>query len=445
MTKRATNPQSDWFNAPIPPFAIQVYSTIPLGNEHTELCTYLTRGLDTWPTVSFEIYSAQPDVWACIEHQRREIFHRKRVRPGEDFFPGIAKAMPNQYEKKFQGFLLVITSHSYRGVFTKEPEHEAETGPLWVTFNRSLPAHVSVHDHDQLEDLPEGEEIVVTKCRNTLQMSRDLGGHGVFGRSEVEEGVFDYGLDEDEGDPSSLEQPPAPEIIELVRRKADSLPHNDFSVQTPSQGVAVVTSNPAAPGPGPDLQYIIHITFPHPGLELTTIARAFTAALIEHLTHAPKPMTVNLIFHTAPPSPRSFGSILESHRTLMASRAVMSMGVGRLSSAKWASEAGARIFPQSRIQESEEWSPDRWREPYRTFFVVLDRADFLTGPGVLFFLTDGNELTDECFRALDIGPDSPADTVDYVVWRSRGMPEVARRLAMLVVSGKEIDADQSLG
>ncbi|KAL4746606.1 hypothetical protein BDW72DRAFT_210327 [Aspergillus terricola var. indicus] len=415
MTKRATNPQSDWFNTPIPPFAIQVYSTIPLGMS----------------TLSF-IYSAQPDAWACVEHQRQEIFHRKRVRPGEDFFPGIAKAVPNQYEKIFQGFLLVITSHSYRGVFTKEPEHEAETGPLWVTFNRR-------------------EEIVVTKCRNTLQMSRDLGGHGIFSRSEVDEGVFDYALEEDEGEPSSLEQPPAAEIVELVRIKADSFPHNDFSVQTPSQGVAVVTSNPAAPDPGPDLQYLIHVTFPHPGLELTTIARAFTAALIKHLTNAPKPLTVNLIFHTAPPSPRSFGSILESHRTLMAFRAVMSMDVGRLSPAKWASEAGTRIsagtriFPQSRIQESEEWSLDNWREPYRTFFVVLDRADFLTGPGVLFFLTDGNELTEECFKTLDIGQDSPADTVDYLVWRSRGMPEVARRLAMLVVSGKEIDADQSLG
>ncbi|KAL4978264.1 hypothetical protein BDW66DRAFT_165045 [Aspergillus desertorum] len=364
--------------------------------------------------MSFEIYSAQPDVWACVEHQRQEIFHRKRVRPGADFFPGIAKAVPNQYEKILQG-----------------AEHEAETGPLWVAFNRSLRGRVNVHDQVQLENLPEGEEIAVTKCRNTLQMSRGLGGHGIFSRSEVDEGVFDYGLDEDEGDPSSLEQPPAAEIVEL--------------------GVAVVTSNPAAPDPGPDLQYLIHVTFPHPGLELTTIARAFTAALIEQLTHALKPLTVNIIFHTAPPSPRSFGAILESHRTLMASRAVMSMDVGRLSPAKWASEAGTwisagtRIFPQSRIQESEEWSPDNWREPYRTFSVVLDRADFLTGPGVLFSLTEGNELTDECFEALDIGRDSPADTVDYVVWRSRGMPEVARRLAMLVVSGKEIGADQSMG
>lgn len=73
-----------------PEFALQIYSTLPLDSDHTALCEYLSREISSWPSMSFEIYSPQPDVFACVEHQRREIAHRKTTTPGEEFFPGTA-------------------------------------------------------------------------------------------------------------------------------------------------------------------------------------------------------------------------------------------------------------------------------------------------------------------------------------------------------------------
>ena len=72
------------------------------------------------------------------------------------------------------------------------------------------------------------------------------------------------------------------------------------------------------------------------------------------------------------------------------------------------------------------------RAPYRTFFVILDRPDFLTGPGVLFFLTDRNEITDEAIQSNPCKPkDERGDYAVYQVWRSAGMAEAARRLALM--------------
>ncbi|KAL4947163.1 hypothetical protein BDW69DRAFT_190451 [Aspergillus filifer] len=105
-----------------------------------------------------------------------------------------------------------------------------------------------------------------------------------------------------------------------------------------------------------DLQYIIYITFPHPGLDLTTIARAFTAAVAEHLAAGPK--TINFEFHAAslPSQSQSFGSILSSHRTLLVSRPELT--VGRLPSPQWAQDAhippGTGITPPTRIEETPE-------------------------------------------------------------------------------------------
>lgn len=429
--------------SPIPEFAVQVYSTLPLDPDHTTLCEYLTRAIDTWPMVSFEIYGPQPDVFACVEHQRREIAHRKNTIPGDGFFPGIAKAAPTDRDRLLQGFLLVITSHSYRTGPLKSPQYEDETGPYWVNFNRSFPPKAEVDVRSRLclvppigyvpslvneQDLyPEREEIVVKKCRNILEMCREF--RYMPQRSCRDDMTFDYGINEDEGNPPLSEQPPAPEVIESLQIKANSLPHNYFTVRSLSKGAVVITSNPAVPEP--DLQYIIYVAFPHTDLELTPIAQAFTAAIIDNIPHG---KTINFEFHTA--SSLSLGAILASHRNLMNSRPGIAVGAYQPTmSTSGATPETTRVFPQGR---EEDWIDTHIREPYRTFFVVLDRPDFLTGPGVLFFLTDGNEITDEWKQEkqnLDPGADSAqrGDCWEYQVFRSVGMPEVARRLAMLTL------------
>lgn len=135
MAKRATNPEA--LVDPIPEIAIQVYSTVHLDldaeHEYTALCRYLSSRIHDYPQLSFEIYGPQPDVFTCVEHQRREILHRKNNFPGEGLFPGIAKVAPNE-DRLLQGFLLVITSYSFRA--SGQPDYEAESGPPWVNFNR---------------------------------------------------------------------------------------------------------------------------------------------------------------------------------------------------------------------------------------------------------------------------------------------------------------------
>lgn len=432
----------------IPEFAFQVYSTVPLDPDHTALCQYLSREIDSWPKPSFEIYGLQPDVFACVEHQRREIFHRKRIRPAEASFPGIAKAVPNGTDKLFQGFLLVITSHSYRTGWRGAGDEEKETGPLWVNFNRSFPLKTEVDVFSRLSFLPGGvgyvppvidesdicperDEIVVRKCRYIHEMLRDL--KSIFRRSHRKNGSldFDYGINEDEGDTSLSEQPPAPEVVDLLYHKSESLPKDDFIVNE-LEDSTVIMSNPVASEP--DLQYIIYITFPHSGIDLASIARAFTYSMMENI---PCKKTINFEFRAAPS--QSLSSILAMHKALLNSRP--DLDIGAYQSSAETNSKRPRAFPQDRCEECDDYI-GTGREPYRTFFVILDRPDFLTAPGVLFFLTDGNELWEDWREKtfqIEVGDGPYGDYRPYQVWRSAGMPEVARRLAMLRME-REVDS-----
>lgn len=442
MTFKATNLEASV--DPLPQIAIQVYSTVPLSmnsedeseDDATSVCQYLSSEIFDYPlkTLSFEIYVPQPDAFACVEHQRREILHRKHHRPGEDFFPGIAKVAPNRNNQLLQGFLLVMTSYSFRAKW-RRPKYEAESGLLWVNFNRSfplrskvdLPSRIAYTNRKEVDTsiisvdcqvYSEREEIVVKKCRNIYHDCLELSFLVSRSHCEVEGYEFDYGLNEDEGDPFLSEQPLLLELIESLHSKADSLDHNAFDIRSSSEGTVAITSNLPAATSETDLQYTIHIPFPYEqlGLDIVVIAEAFTAAIMDSL---PREKTVNFEFFSASPS---LAAILASHRNLINSRPERAI-VGAL-------HQGKRSFPQER-HESETEIP-LYREPYRTFFVVLDRPDFLTGPGVLFFLTDGNEVTDEAMQSNFCMPkDERSGYAVYQVWRSAGMIEAAGRLAMM--------------
>ena len=331
MTFRPTNPDPSL--APLPEIAIQVYSTVPLnldsGADPTALCQYLSSQIFEYPTKtpSFEIYSPQPDAFACVEHQRREILHRKTHRLGEDFFPGIAKVAPNDQDRLLQGFLLVITPYSFR--VNTRPNYEAESGPLWVTFNRSFPlrANVDLRSRiecftlnefdlsviaDECEVFSEREELVVKKCRKIADACQELSRPIGPSHRDIMGFEFDYCLNEDEADPSLFSQPLPLEIVDSLREKANSLPYEEFDIQLPSEGTVVITSTPTATSPEPDLQYIIHIAFPHKklGLELMPIAKAFTAAVIDNL---PQGKTINFEFQLVQKNPISRSRLLLNH------------------------------------------------------------------------------------------------------------------------------------
>ncbi|GKZ18428.1 hypothetical protein AbraIFM66951_000987 [Aspergillus brasiliensis] len=435
LVYKATTPEPDAIH---PAFAIQVYTTIPLNRENdlSAICQYLSREVTSTPWPAFEFYcTPQTDVFACVEHQRREIFHRKDISPSRDdgLFPGIAKVVLSREDPHFQGFILVITSYSFRNYpYPCYPDREAETGPLYVNFDRWFPHKARVDlpspkpDEDEgwgEEIWPEREELVVCKCRDIFHVRRELASLHIRSQRDdvIEDYVYDYGLGEDEGDPNRLVQPPTPQVVEGWQRRADSLPL-EIAIVPPSsdKGIVVLTSG-AIPTPEPELRYIIYVTFAHHSedpLTLQTIGRAFTAAILENL---PKGTTVHFEFYSAPN--RSLSATLSSHRELMKSRPEVGVAVSQPVFGQM-----ARKFPQKGYNRD---NPSN-REPYQTFFVVLDRPDFLTGPGVLFFLTGGDELTDEARQTgFYLERNLPCDYTMFRVWRSVGIHEVAQRLAML--------------
>lgn len=88
-----------------------------------------------------------------------------------------------------QGFLLVITSYNFRA--NTRLDYEAESGPLWVTFNRSFPlrANVDLRSRiegftlnefdlatigDECEVLPKRAELIVKKCRKMADACWEL-------------------------------------------------------------------------------------------------------------------------------------------------------------------------------------------------------------------------------------------------------------------------------
>ncbi|RDH34977.1 hypothetical protein BDQ94DRAFT_140053 [Aspergillus welwitschiae] len=435
LVYKATTPEPEAIH---PAFAIQVYTTVALDQENDliAICRYLSREISTSPWPSFEIYcNPQTDVFACVEHQRREIFHRKDISPSQDniLFPGIAKVVLSREDRHFQGVILVITSYSFRD-YLQYPDYEAETGPLFVSFDRCFPHQARVdlpspkHDDDEDGDekiWPEREELVVRKCRDIYHIRRELASLHIQSQRDdvIEDYVYDYGLGENEGDPNQLVEAPRPEVIEAWQRRADSLPEEIVIIQPSSDKGAVILTSGAVPILEPELRYIIYITFTHSNenpLTLQMIGRAFTAAILQSL---PEGKTVHFEFHSAPN--RSLGAILSSHRELIKSRPEMGVAVSQPALGQ-----SARKFPQKGYNRENP----RHREPYQTFFVVLDRPDFLTGPGVLFFLTDGDEITVEAMQTvyrLYMEWDQPGDYEMFRVWRSVGIHEAAQRLAMI--------------
>ncbi|RAH52510.1 hypothetical protein BO85DRAFT_454021 [Aspergillus piperis CBS 112811] len=435
LAYKATTPEPEAIH---PAFAIQVYTTVALDQENDliAICRYLSREISTSPWPSFEIYCApQTDVFACVEHQRREIFHRKDISSSQDdgFFPGIAKVALSREDPDLQGLILVIMSYSFRG-HPHYADHEAETGPLFVNFDRCFPYQARVNlpspnrDDDEgceEEIWPEQEELVVRKCRDIYHVRRELASLHIRSQRDdvVEDCVYDYGLGEDEGDPNRSIELPTPEVVEAWQRRADSLPDEIAVIQPSSDIGSVVLTSGAVPILEPELRYIIYVTFTHSNespLTLQMIGRAFTAAILESL---PEGKTVYFEFYSAPN--KSIGATLSSHRELMKSRPEMGVAVSPTSLGQ-----SARKFPQKGYNRENP----RHREPYQTFFVVLDRPDFLTGPGVLFFLTDGDEITDEAMRTvykLYMEWEQPGDYDIFRVWRSIGIHEAALRLAMI--------------
>ncbi|KAJ5603247.1 hypothetical protein N7537_006203 [Penicillium hordei] len=143
-------------------YRIQVYSTTPIQPEELhKLYAYFCFDL-SWPPF-LEIYSYNPpDGLACVEHQRREIAHRKRLqaeqREGEydESLPPLIPTMRTGLEDEFMsGFCFLLTSKSYLQGSFQDNDHG--TGPWWISFDRSLPSTMKKLDMIKRLDSPPTE------------------------------------------------------------------------------------------------------------------------------------------------------------------------------------------------------------------------------------------------------------------------------------------------
>jgi hypothetical protein len=119
---------------------IQIYSKTPIQPaDFTDLYGYLFPLSEA--SIFIEIYiSNQADAFACVEHQRREIAHRKRLytdsdQPSNSVPPLIPTfnitGSPSRSQPNYDtGVCILLTSDSYRAGGDREKRDELGTGPL---------------------------------------------------------------------------------------------------------------------------------------------------------------------------------------------------------------------------------------------------------------------------------------------------------------------------
>ncbi|KAK4550480.1 hypothetical protein LTR36_000059 [Oleoguttula mirabilis] len=139
------------------------------------------------PYPAYDIYQAQPDALACVEHQKCEIAYRKARKDDEATFLIPTFARRWDLDMGRTGFIVVLTSDRCMADDRPYGQTFDPQGPLWVRFDRRFaspsPAEAevdlpSVHDGTGMNnpdaELPEGLEIEVERKLNTGDMDHHL-------------------------------------------------------------------------------------------------------------------------------------------------------------------------------------------------------------------------------------------------------------------------------
>lgn len=404
-------------------FRLQIYSKTPIKpkdfqNLHDYLFQELVHGC------FMEIYSySPPDALACVEHQRREIAHRKRLHAqtekSPEVLPPLIPTLRTSTQNDFgSGFCILLTSESYQAGFDAEERNDLGTGPLWISFNRKFPSEIpklsmitrlgsSLLNYDrfrkgQIEVCPETNETSVKLINDQEYMDDTVSDllNGVF-MNFVNLGDIDYGFGEALPVETKFDAQQTKEI--LKRQETDEIQAVDQSkLYLTWNDVTLTISSKSSDC---DIQYVVYVPF-LAGIQdsslLETTARTFTAAIISQLGFN---KSIRLQFKI--PSSSSLSYLLSQRNEFP---------VGALHTL----DAGTR---QERTLPFGIGDYAYEPIPHKFFAVVLDRPSFVTQPGVLFF-TVLNELQEEM---------EPTEINLVNVKRSAGIPEVARRLAMLAV------------
>lgn len=162
---------------------IQVYSLVPLDDDHENLRSYLMQSFfneEVKPL--FEIYSySPPDNFACIEHNRIEIARRKQQHQSgvKDPLPLIPQFVrPDDYSSV--GFCVLLRSHSYRLGYIEDSDAFAKLGegPDLLYFNRFCSSTCVNMTQPESEDdeslLPEGFELAIQRVTDQTYIGQIL-------------------------------------------------------------------------------------------------------------------------------------------------------------------------------------------------------------------------------------------------------------------------------
>ncbi|KAJ6080521.1 hypothetical protein N7467_010274 [Penicillium canescens] len=424
-------------------YRLQVYSTTPIQpEEFKKLYKYFCFDL-SWPPF-LEIYSYNPpDGLACVEHQRREVAHRKRLqaeqREGEydEPLPPLIPTMRTGFNDQFMsGFCFLLTSKSYlQGSFH---DNDHGTGPWWISFDRNVPSTVKKLDMIKRLDSPATELqtfaewgiSVNPEIRDiNVNITTDQSEMG-FDMKELFRGIYstyvyrqiDYGLHEPPLPAPSEETPTLQHIQEVLEQQqqtaeVQSVDSNLLRLTLRPENNTVTVTNNSSDGEC-DLQYVIYVQFlanieQEKTALLETTACTFTAGIISCL-----PASKTIYFEFRIP-----GSSLSS----LISAAPNGFDVG----ASYEFEAGSVMRALPQISRDVSIGP----LPHHFFTVVLDKPAFIQEPSVLFYTlwTDPSQY---------IEPQTTNTVIE--TRRSAGIQEAARRLAMLAVEEKINDSPRKL-
>lgn len=418
-------------------YTIQVYSETPIQpGDFKSLYEYLSPSLDF--CIFIEIYtSTQKDAFACVEHQRREVAYRKRLyeNPEESsesrppliptFSPAIRSSSGHvsDPEPKYDtGACLLLTSDSYRAGEGQKQRDKLGTSPLFINFSRKFPNQIRKIDladrvdFDELDDLPafaefgtevrpEANEIVVKSPRSQESVNQDVRSmldSIQLQRTEDGEMELDYRIDDPAFVQSTWDSPQVRTILnEQLSKAQESANLNNLSVTKGPEDIGIMVKNHSSEES--DLQYVIFVQFladiPDPDL-LEIVGRLFTSQVLSFLDSK---KTVRFDFRVPG---ASLSSILPISSNIT---------VGALHLLADGSKRRVLPLEQHEVGKVFDTMCD-------DFAVVLDKPEFITEPGILVLM---NNIKRNYGIQLN-------RTVAQVR-RSAGMPEVARRLAMLAV------------
>lgn len=442
-----------------PVFTFQIYTTIPLdlnepspshnpvpgrmsNDDRTNLVHIIQYVGDMItdraqrPEPLWELYPEQPGIFECVEHQRREIAHRKANRQ-DPSVPPIPKVRRTwQFPTNKTGFIIIIDSLGFKVGGMPPWSETGAHGPLWVQFERKFPSKLSWAPQLQEEGTVVLKKVdaIFKRIQSTNDMQYDLS--CIYGcscapedpPSSVQE-KMDIGWSEDEGTPDAERSAYTGESGSILQGLAARLSLDEFSISG-SASTDIVISN-AAGTSDPDLRYDIYVPFldqPGMGDKLEQVANDFTHEVTSRLSGK---KTVFFEFHK--PSSKTLSSILMEHR--QRDRAENSTGALTTFSGKSDNDSDegpprVRAYPISRAEHVEYSDPAKAKyEPYRTFIVVLERPDFnQVEGGVLFLLAHGGKFKGDIplSQAWELDNYEEAE-----VWRCSGMDAVTSFLEMI--------------